>query len=30
VVACLRFVADGNVAKEVRTFQTTTAGLIAL
>src|SRR5262249_8030273 len=30
VVACLRLVVDGKVTKEVRTFQTTTASLIAL
>ncbi len=30
VVACLRLVADGKVTTEVRTFQTTTADLIAL
>ena len=30
VVACLRLVIDGKVVKEVRTFSTTTAGLMAL
>jgi transposase len=30
VVACLRLVADGKVATEVRTFQTTTADLLRL
>jgi transposase len=30
VVACLRLAVDGKVSKEVRTFQTTTASLIAL
>jgi len=30
VVACLRLVSDGKVAIEVRTFETTTASLIAL
>ena len=30
VVACLRLVIDGKVVKEVRTFATTTASLIAL
>jgi hypothetical protein len=29
VVACLRLVIDGKVVKEVRTFSTTTAGLMA-
>ncbi len=30
VVACLRLVIDGKVVKEVRTFSTTTVGLMAL
>jgi transposase len=30
VVACLRLVVDGKVSKEVRTFETTTASLMAL
>jgi transposase len=30
VAACLRLAIDGKVVKEVRTFETTTAGLIAL
>jgi transposase len=30
VVACLRLVSDGKVTTEVRTFQTTTAGLLRL
>ena len=30
VVACLRVVSGGKVDKDVRTFETTTAGLIAL
>ena len=30
VVACLRLMIDGKVVKEVRTFATTTASLIAL
>ena len=30
VVACLRLVPDGKVTTEVRTFQTTTAGLLRL
>src|SRR5215475_13378462 len=30
VVACLRLVIDGKVVKEIRTFSTTTAGLMAL
>src|SRR5262245_44789563 len=30
VVACLRLVIDGKVVKEVRTFETTTASLMAL
>jgi transposase len=29
VVACLRLVVDGKVVKEVRTFKTPTASLIA-
>jgi hypothetical protein len=29
VVACLRLVVDGKVVKEVRTFDTTTASLMA-
>ena len=30
VVACLRIVSDGKVTTEVRTFKTTTAGLLQL
>src|SRR5262245_32006983 len=30
VVACLRLIIDGKVIKEVRTFETTTASLMAL
>ena len=30
VVACVRLVIDGKLVKEVRTFSTTTAGLIEL
>jgi len=30
VVACVRVVTDGKVVEEVRTFDTTTTGLLAL
>src|SRR5690242_18836930 len=30
VVACVRLVKDGQISREVRTYETTTAGLLAL